>query len=106
MAKYREDQHSIQAWAEEAFGEPTGAMRLAMRANMEMSELLVEAQGNNKGSIVEEAADVLICLYRIADACGYDLHQIVDDKMAINRKRKWISAGDGTGFHAKEPTDA
>lgn len=49
-----------------------------------------------------EAADVLIVLYGVAGMRGFDLHAEVDQKMAINRARKWAARGDGTGYHVKE----
>ncbi len=104
--EYQENQESIQAWAEDAFGEPANVMRLVVRANMEMAELLREAQGSDPFVIALEAADVLILLYRVVEACKFDLHRMVDEKMKINRKRKWIKAGDGTGYHTREQPDA
>ena len=49
-----------------------------------------------KEDILDEAADVLITLYRIAGMVGGDLHKRVDEKMAINRARKWSKNGIGS----------
>lgn len=54
-------------------------------------------------SLADEAADVLIVLYGMAALYGFDLHAEVDRKMEINRDRKWIANGDGTGRHVRQP---
>jgi NTP pyrophosphatase (non-canonical NTP hydrolase) len=51
--------------------------------------------------ITEEAADVVIVLYRLAAMCGRDLHEVIDSKMAVNRGRKWKSDGTGHGYHVR-----
>lgn len=114
--RYKESQSSIAAWREKTFGPTnrggiTKATRLAIRANVEMAELLdVASQGSfgafpNKDKIIQECADVLIVLYGLADLCELDLHKAVDEKMEINRKRKWYRLGDGTGYHVHEKED-
>lgn len=83
----RETFESIAAWCEETFG-PVEYGRIAERANEEMKELL-----ENPTNTVE-AADVLIVLSRYPN-----LWQAVEQKMAVNRARKWRLMGDGTGYH-------
>ena len=80
---------SISEWQKATFG-PVTLDRLAGRANEEMQELLADP------SDVSEAADVCIAL------AGYPgLAEAIDAKMAVNRTRKWVLNGDGTGQHVK-----
>lgn len=46
-----------------------------------------------------EAADVVIMLYQLADTVGFDLLDHVDEKMRINRGRKWKKLADGSYRH-------
>jgi len=50
-----------------------------------------------------EAADVVIVLNRLAHVCGFELNDLVDHKMAINRQRKWKLDGTGHGHHVRQP---
>lgn len=97
-----ETQQSCSAWARETFGgrpEATVA-RVAARANEEMAELLTIATSKAPyRGLAYEAADVVIVLYHLAGIAGFDLHKAIDEKMEINRKRKWTSNGDGVGYH-------
>lgn len=113
MFEYKETQTSIAEWREKTFGpaqrgELVRATRLAIRANLEMAELLdAVSQGSfgvfiDRQKVIEECADVLIVLYGLAELCKQDLHEAVDDKMKINRKRKWYKLGNGTGYHIYE----
>ncbi|MNY00493.1 hypothetical protein D3C86_1329890 [compost metagenome] len=45
---------------------------------------------------------MVIVLSQIAERLGLDLGEAIDRKMAINRSRKWVTAGDGTGQHVEE----
>lgn len=114
MARASEAQDTIAAWAIATFGQPVSVHILAERANKEMLKLLratnlaarpgaIETPVEAKEFAVEiagECADVLIVLYQIAEQCGIDLHGAVDQKMNINRSRKWSVAGNGTGQHS------
>ncbi len=97
-----EGQETIANWVRETFGEPQKE-RAIMRAHEEMQEL-VECLDKEvtPDEVGEEMADVAICLFAAAEAWGQDLAEHVDRKMAKNRKRKWRSMGDGTGYHIKE----
>jgi NTP pyrophosphatase (non-canonical NTP hydrolase) len=102
-----ESQRSINDWATESFGEPiTGSYiyinSAADRACEEMHEFRQAVLSGLNQDIIEEAADVVITLYRLASIMGYDLHDQIDRKMAINRHRKWTAHGDGTGHHIKD----
>ena len=66
-----------------------------------MAELLrAISRGADVQVIAEEAADVMIMLYRLAQQQDFDLQACVDAKMLINRARKWRQCGDGTGYKA------
>jgi len=97
-----ETQQTICAWTEATFGSASSNARVAARANEEMAELLrALTADDNHPKAVEEAADVVIILYRLADRMGIDLHAEIDRKMAINRKREWAVTADGHGYHVR-----
>lgn len=53
---------------------------------------------------LEEAADCFIALLGAVDGQGWtqdQLAQAVTEKMAINRKRRWVQQPDGTYRHAE-----
>lgn len=89
---------SVAAWCEETFG-PCTPFRMVERADEEMGELRDEVsryvEWTDKARI--EAADVLICLSRVPG-----IWAAVEEKMAINRARRWDKRGDGTGYHIKD----
>lgn len=71
---YTETQSSISTWASETFGEPGTLIRVLARANEEMAELLREATADCRPEkLAEEAADVLIVLFRVAERKGFKL---------------------------------
>lgn len=82
---------SINQWCDDTFG-PATVPQIIARAKEEFDEL--EEPGANHAI---EAADVVICLCRIP---GFA--EALQEKMAINRKRKWRLTGDGTGYHIPE----
>ena len=76
MSEKRETQWTISAWATETFGPASSHARVAARANEEMAELLRGFTSSaDIGKLLEEAADVVIVLYRLADRLGMDLDQ-------------------------------
>lgn len=98
-----ETQQSIAEWANRTFGPAPSLARIAARANEEMAELLRAATADRSSLVlVEEAADVVIVLYRLAHASGYDLDAMVDAKMRENRTRDWKVDGTGHGYHVRE----
>lgn len=99
----RENQKTCTEWADHAFG-PTEIPRIAARANEEMAELIRAATTGfvDADKISEEAADIVIILYRLVSIVGRDLHGMVDKKMVINRGRKWERDGTGHGYHVRE----
>jgi hypothetical protein len=97
-----EDQKSINDWITETFGEAGSNFSVASRANQEMSELLMAlAVDDFDPKAVEEAADIVIVLYRLAERLGADLMAEVDRKMLINRSRQW-NVAHGHGYHVKD----
>lgn len=97
----QETAESIQQWCMETFGTPT-PIRIAVRANQEMAELLVAIADDNLEKASEEAADVLICFEQMARVCNWVLEQEKQRKMKINRARRWNTDGRGTGYHVKD----
>ena len=98
-----ESQASISVWATETFGDASSNARVAARANEEMAELLLHLTADDRSpAAIEEAADIVIILYRLADRMGKDLLAEVDRKMAINRKREWNVTSCGHGYHKRE----
>lgn len=97
-----ETSKSIRDWGDETFGEVKNLTTLVARARWELDELEQALQAGERLEAAFEAADVVILLHRLAGLLDVDLSDIVNAKMAINRKRQWKPAGDGTGGHVKE----
>jgi phosphoribosyl-ATP pyrophosphohydrolase len=97
-----ETQVTINRWIEKTFGTAGSNLSVAARANEEMAELLMAlAIDDDHPKAVEECADIVICLYRLVERRGADLHAAIDAKMAINRHRQWNIAN-GHGRHIQE----
>lgn len=95
-----ETQKSISDWADQTFGRVHSNMPIAVRANQEMAELLKElALNDDSNEAVEEIADIVIVLYRLAEYHHRNLGDAIDAKMAINRTRKWSLDAAGQGYH-------
>lgn len=102
-----ECQASISSWAEQTFGPSSSNARVASRANEEMAELLrALTADDNHPNAIEEAADVVIVLFRLAGRMGESLMAEVDRKMAINRAREWNVDASGHGYHVREKASA
>lgn len=106
-----ESQRSIADWAYKEFGKPRAAGITVARTLEEVNELVAAinefAERPEPGCAAEEAmmyeiADCIIVFNWLADFLGYDLSITVDEKMEVNRSRRWIAHGDGTGHHVKE----
>jgi NTP pyrophosphatase (non-canonical NTP hydrolase) len=101
-----ETQESISSWADETFGPARSNIRIATRANEEMSELLKKlAADDTDPEAPVEAADVVIVLLRLAERMRSDLLDEVDKKMAINRTREWVRDGTGCGYSVKKGSE-
>ncbi len=99
-----ETQQMIGAWGNKTFG-PARAIVAGKRAAVEMGELIEALESDPDAKLdatQEEAADVLIVLFRLADVAGFNLLAAVSRKMQVNRSRKWTVNGDGSGDHVKE----
>jgi hypothetical protein len=101
----RETVQSVTEWADNTFG-PATIFTQFERAKQEMGEL--EKHFSRTASlwgdeVAEEASDVVICLYRIIGTLD---PQAIEKKMAINRRRTWNVAGDGTAQHIEGSDDA
>jgi NTP pyrophosphatase (non-canonical NTP hydrolase) len=93
----KETPETVTQWANETFGQAT-IQRQFDRAMEEMLEL-EQAIRCNPAKVAEEAADVVICLYRII---GTRNAQAIDQKMARNRARKWALDQTGCAYHVEE----
>ena len=94
-----ESQTTINEWITETFGEASSNFSVAARANEEMAELLIGlAVDDNHPKAVEECADIVIILYRLAERRGEDLMEAINAKMAVNRERTW-NVANGHGYH-------
>lgn len=89
-----ETAESIKNWADETFGFAPYIIQLE-RAKKEFLELEVAIFSADAKKIAMEAADVIICLSRLAALYP----NAVDEKMKINRARKWKVDGNGCGQH-------
>lgn len=98
----QETQYTIGKWALDTFGEPASNLRIAIRANEEMAELLRELSLNEDSvKAASEVADIFIVLYQVANRMDFDVHAEIDRKMQVNRARKWELDGSGHGRHIK-----
>lgn len=96
----KETQESISQWAEETFGLLGSNLRVALRMNNEMAELLDKlAKNDNDVNAIEEAADIIIVAMRLFDRFGVNFWNVVEAKMAVNRARQWKADGTGCGQH-------
>lgn len=95
-------QNDISRWANDVFGKPVSNIQIASRANEEMAELLNTLSMNDKSiEAIEECADIVICLYRLASELEESLNDAIDKKMKKNINRKWNTKGNGIGYHKK-----
>lgn len=94
-----ESQKSISDWAKATFGPAKDGEALKKRVMDEIQEFV---DAKNPVAEINEAADIVVTLFNLADYYGMDLMQMVDNKMGINRRRQWIAHGDGTGKHIKD----
>jgi len=96
----KETSQSIAQWGTTTFGDADTVKAYAIRAQEELAELIDAIEtGEPHKNIALEAADVTILLHRIAGTLSLELYDAVDEKMAINRKRKWTPSGNGVGQH-------
>lgn len=94
-----ETQKSIHDWALATFGEIKNIETIHERLMQEVEEYDDIILSGDYTKAVDEMADCLIVLYQVASTLGVDLHEAVNRKMDINRRRKWKLHGDGTAQH-------
>jgi NTP pyrophosphatase (non-canonical NTP hydrolase) len=95
-----ETQKSISEWAIKTFGQPITTDIIFDRFMSEITELSERfSDCRDPEYLKDECADCLIILYQFCQESGFDLHDAVDQKMTINRNRKWKTKGDGVGQH-------
>ena len=100
----RWDQRAIAEWQNATFGQPKGNLGIAVRANVEMAELLrCLAKDDGDTRAREEVADVIITLCRLVERLGGTMVRDVDSKMEVNVKRTWVTGPDGHGQHIDPP---
>lgn len=108
-----ESQRSISDWADTTFGSVLDPFKAIRRSAEEMQEFLqlynqVKMEDERAPidylKILNEAADVVITLYRLAQVFQMDLSIAVDLKMKINRQRQWQLDGTGHGQHLPAPS--
>lgn len=96
------NQKSIISWSRKTFGWH-GALPIAIRGNKEMGELLSSLQNLSGAESAKlsavEAADVTIFMMQVAETLGFDLMELVQEKMDINESRTWKLADDGSHQH-------
>lgn len=93
-------QQAVFEWAWEQF-QVDDKMKLAVRGNKEMAELMSAIVGNQMppNIIAEECADVAFFLLQICQVCGYDMMAMVEQKLEVNKKRLWEQDADGSFQH-------
>ena len=97
----QETPESITQWAEQTFG-ATPVMNVATRMNVEVAELLnAIAAGSPSIHVLEECADVYIMLAQVfhMTAPEQNLQEWVNNKMLINRTRRWGVTKNGKAQH-------
>ena len=127
-----ETQETIGKWATENFGRPT-PLAVLRRSCDELLESMEVCVVNNLATrtmfsamrrglehldkyalpedkihklipeIAKELADSMVVNYHAATVMNVDIHDFVDRKMDVNRRRKWKKNADGTGQHIDEP---
>jgi NTP pyrophosphatase (non-canonical NTP hydrolase) len=98
-----ETQESVSKWSADTFGDAGTNLRVAVRANEEMAELLraLSIKDDNPAA-ASEIADVMIVLYRLAQRMGINVQEQIDLKMVINRSRVWSKPdASGCGYHVR-----
>lgn len=81
-----ETPETIAQWAVETLGPSVSNMRVAVRANEELAELLRALSiDDNSEEALMECADVICVLFRLVVNLGGSVDEIVNRKMAINR---------------------
>ena len=113
-----EDQKSIAEWRRSVFGrapwrhvlgrfleevaetcELAGCDRAGAQVARAATELEVTGLEGTPEGLADELADLLVLLYGVAEEAGVDLQAALDEKMSVNRERRWRVDGPGLGHH-------
>ena len=93
----RQMQDEIGAWGDATF--PTSTfISVASHFEEEAAEFLAEIRsGESVDAVLNELADCAILLIQFAHKNGFDLSQVIERKMAINRARTWNTTPEPEG---------
>ena len=83
---------TVWAWVLKTFGHEGMTDRyIITRAQFELLDALgaLDISEENTDKCAKEVADAIIILYGIFGKYGYDLQDMIDTKMFVNRQRKW-----------------
>ncbi len=94
----KELQKSINEWSVSTFGIESALSR-ALRANIELAELLCALANGRGEEAKKEIADVAILILDVAEVLNVDLEKAVNEKMKINRSRNQIQLPNGRWQH-------
>lgn len=95
MTSKQETQATILAWADETFGPVRDPLRSATRVHEELLELSnAILLGKSDEVVREEAADVSICLYRLAAVMSADLDRRVASAMMMGMPKELVPESD------------
>ena len=101
-------QKEVSAWSTKTFGrDPSRIHGMMAHLEKEVAELekTVTLDGASKpGCLRDELADCIMLLYDMADISGFDVNQIVREKLMINKAREWGPPNpDGSVEHVRKP---
>ena len=107
MTDWNETPRTVWAWARISFAKEGMTDRyIITRAIDELHEALaaLDISEENTHKCALEATDAIIVLYNLFGKYGYDLPSMINDKMVINRARKWHWKG-GQWRHVPDAED-
>lgn len=98
-----ETQNSISQWFDSVSSKRPSPRRAFNRTQEKLDELNISIDiSDDIEDIGKEIADVIICLNLLAETLGINLREAVDNKMKINRSRRWHKDGTGFIYHIKD----
>ena len=109
LDSFMETQKSIGDWQSKTFPNVSlysSVVRMLQEAHelvglfwIDRDHALQHPQMPPTAKIANEIADVYITLVGVAEKAGINIEQAVNDKMKVNRQRKWKIGKDGCGQH-------
>ena len=97
-------QKQIGDWAEATFEHTAFGIMTHIRE--EADELIAAWRDQPMDSVRQEAADIGILLFTLANFLGFSLHDAIGAKHVVNVGRTWVKCDDGItrhSQHAKAP---